>query len=178
MILLLFKLLLILFLASLIIILFVNIIGSLLPTARSFQYRNSVFAKPQYILDNLQKINHYPYWIPDLCAIKDFQPESRSWKEYYRYGITMFCKSNSTESGKNFSLIKMSKDLPIRINRTYKIWQENHFSFIMIEDVVVFRKPYMRFLSVVSYRHKEYLRKEMKHFEKFLESSAAKLSSV
>lgn len=141
-------------------------IGLLIPRKIHVVTTRSLFHRPEALSRLLQNPSDYPQWKPEVYSTTQ---EDERWKE--QLGKKEFISYENTNSSDpdHIMVRTVGNRMPFKLERTYKIWKQDHMVFLQVEDVLHINKPYLRALGALFYDHKAFAKKEMLALETYLD---------
>ena len=141
-------------------------LGVFMPSSSKSRLTNSLFHTSEIVGNALMNLSELAQWRGTDYTIETGPGDTWTEKFDRDAGITYQLQSNS--GGQLIAVNTVSSNLPFRLNRTYRIWHQDHMAFINVEDELIITKAYLRPLAALFYRHKSAQLSDLKLLETYL----------
>ena len=146
----------------------IQIIGYLLPKRIHVVTTQSYFHSTETVQRILTNFTDYPSWKPSVTHTA--QEDDNHWSEEIGKRFELNYVTEPTNSPDHIQVHTVGKQLPFQLQRTYKVWKQDHMVFLQVEDVLIINKPYLRALSSLFYDHKAFAKQELHAIDHYLDT--------
>lgn len=156
---------------SLIVAIAIPIIGLFLPKRIALAQSHSFFVPTDQLSQLLLQPDTYPRWRPEVKSVTILNASHHEWEECYGNEHCIQYRAQIEDQAHVIHQYSIKNRSPFKVNRTFKIWEQDHMSFLKVEDELFISTPYLRSLAYIFYNHKLFLQQEMKSFSSYAENS-------
>lgn len=157
--------------ASLMAAIAIPILGWFLPKRITVHQSHSFFIPTHHVSQLLLQPETYPHWRPGIRKVHIIDPQLREWEECYGDQDCITYRAQVEDQAHVIHQFSIKNKSPFKVNRTYKIWEQDHMSFLKVEDELHITSPYLRSLAFFFYNHKQFLQQEIRRFTTFSEEA-------
>ncbi len=147
------------------------IIGWFLPQTIAIGQSHSYFLPPDSLSKQLLHLQDYTRWRPQVNSIRILSDTHKEWEECYGNGQCITYRAQIQDEAHFIQQYSIRSSGPFKVNRIYKIWEQDNMSFVKVEDEIVIPSPPLRSLAFLFYNHKKYLQAEIRAFDQFVQST-------
>lgn len=147
-------------------VILLQLFGVLMPSISKSRLTNSLFHTSEMVGNALLNLTELTQWRGSAYSIETDSADT--WTEKYDSNAGITYRIQTNDQRQLIAVNTVSSNLPFRLNRTYRIWHQDHMAFINVEDELIITKAYLRPLAALFYRHKASQLEDFRMLETYL----------